>query len=111
MLRASPGPMAGAPLKSPIVSLTRPNPPYALLDGAAHLCVAMSSKQISPLGELVPNADRAPTPEDRLMRLNRLKKSARSWILTRSLMGMFLMNDRSTSPKPGAYHLFRDTLP
>src|SRR5215469_11031286 len=111
MLRASPGPMAGAPLKSPIVSLTRPNPPYAELEGAAHLWVVMSSKQTSPFGEALPKAESAPTPDERLMRLKRLKKSARSWILTRSVIGMFLINDRSRSPKPGAYHLFRETFP
>src|SRR5215472_2827125 len=117
MLRASPGPMAGAPLKSPMVSLTKPKPPYAGLapppgkNGEAHLCVALFSKQMSPFGEALPNAERAPTPEDRLIWLKRLKKSARSWILTRSVIVMFLMNDRSMSPKAGAYHLFRETLP
>src|SRR2546427_240166 len=49
-----------------------------------------------------------PTPDERLMRLRRLKKSARSWIFTRSVIGMFLMNDRSTSPKPGPVNLFRE---
>src|SRR5207245_10445720 len=111
MLRASPGPMAGAPLKSPMVSLTLPNPPYSGLEGAAHLPVVTSSKQISPLGEALPNADRAPTPDVRFLRLKRIKKSARSWILTRSVIRMFLMNDRSMSPYPGAYHLFRETFP
>src|ERR1700745_3133900 len=108
-LRASPGPMAGAPLKSPMVSVTMPNPVLAKLP--EHRWVVLSSAHTSPFGEALPNAGRAPTPEDKLMRLRRLKKSARSWILTRSVIGMFLMNDRSTSPKLGAYHLFRETLP
>src|SRR2546430_5938875 len=59
----------------------------------------------------LPNAGKAPTPDDRLIRFRRLKKSARSWILTRSVIPMFLMKDRSTSPKDGAYHLFLETLP
>src|SRR5260370_35697063 len=67
--------------------------------------------QMSPFGEALPKAAKAPTPEDKLTRLKRLKKSALNWILTRSVIGMFLMKDRSTSPKPGAYHLFRETLP
>src|SRR2546430_12951791 len=39
----------------------------------------------------LPNAGKAPTPDDRLIRFRRLKKSARSWILTRSVIPMFLM--------------------
>src|SRR5437868_10663557 len=104
MLRDSPGPMAGAPLKSPIVSVTIPNP--VDLKFAEHLWVVLSSAQTSPFGEALPNAGKAPTPDDRLIRFRRLKKSARSWILTRSVIPMFLMKDRSTSPKDGAYHLF-----
>src|SRR5258708_31509261 len=98
MFRASPGTRAGGPLKSPMVSVTRPNPPYFELDGAAHLWVVKSWKHISPFGEALPNADTAPTPEDRLMRLRRLKKSARNCNFTRSVIAMFLMNDLSTYP-------------
>src|SRR5882724_7064611 len=94
MLRASPGPMAGAPLKSPIVSLTWPNP----------LAVVQIPVIASP-PQLLPTE---PTPEARLIRLTRLKKSARSWTLTRSVMGTFLINERSTSPKPGPVNLFRE---
>src|SRR5207245_9849678 len=51
-----------------------------------------------------------PAPDAMLMRLKRLKKSARSWTLTRSVIGMFLMKDKSTSPKPGPVNLFRERL-
>src|SRR5215470_4776695 len=101
MLRASPGPMAGAPLKSPMVSVTWPKPlavvqiPVAVVAGAT----GASGAQTLPT---------EPTPEAKLMRLKRLKKSARSWILTRSTIGMFLINDRSTSPNPGPVNLFRE---
>src|SRR6266436_2787442 len=98
MLRASPGPMAGAPLKSPMVSVTWPKP----LEVVQIPVFAMGS------GEQVLPTD--PTPEDRLIRFKRLKKSARSWILTRSVIGTFLINDRSTSPKPGPVNLFRETF-
>src|SRR6266478_2712178 len=94
MLRASPGPMAGAPLKSPIVSLTWPNPLAVV-----QIPVIASPPQLLP---------KEPTPEARLIRLTRLKKSARSWTLTRSVMGTFLINERSTSPKPGPVNLFRE---
>src|SRR6266446_7349826 len=100
-LRASPGPMAGAPLKSPMVSVTWPKPlavvqiPVAVIAGG----IGAAGAQTLPT---------EPTPEARLMRLNRLKKSARSWTLTRSVIGTFLMNDRSTSPNPGPVNLFRE---
>src|SRR5215467_16111980 len=98
MLRCSPGPMAGAPLKSPMVSVTWPNP---LVVVQIPVFATGSGEQVLPT---------APTPEDGLIRFKRLKKSARSWILTRSVMGMFLMKERSTSPKPGPYSLFRERL-
>src|ERR671924_1407259 len=101
MLRASPGPIAGAPLKSPMVSLTWPKPlevvqiPVAVVAGGT----GAAGAQVLPT---------APTPEARLMRLKRLKKSARSWTLTRSVIGTFLINERSTSPNPGPVNLFRE---
>src|SRR6266403_3403427 len=103
-LRASPGPMAGAPLKSPIVSPTWPK-----LLAVVQIPVAVVAGGIGATGAQVLPTE--PTPEARLMRLRRLKKSARSWTLTRSVMGTFLINDRSTSPKPGPVNLFRERLP
>src|SRR5215475_12460345 len=94
MLRASPGPIAGAPLKSPMVSETCPKP--------------LAVVQIPVPGAGAQTLPTEPTPEARLMRLVRLKKSARSWTLTRSVIGTFLMNDRSTSPNPGPVNLLRD---
>src|ERR1700719_2760727 len=82
MLKASPGPMPGAPLKSPIVSLTVP---------------------------LVPETD--PGPEARLTRLNMLYISARNCTLTLSVTGMFLMTEKSTSAKPGPTNWLRPTSP
>src|SRR6266436_3246048 len=96
MLRASPGPMAGAPLKSPMVSVTWPKPLEAV---QIPVFATGSGEQVLPTD---------PTPEDRLIRFKRLKKSARSWILTRSVIGTFLINDRSTSPNPGPVNLFRE---
>src|ERR1700756_4849539 len=96
MFRASPGPMAGAPLKSPMVSVTVPNP------------LAPVHTPVTGVGAHVLFTD--PTPEAKLIRLRRLKKSARSWILTRSVMGTFLMKERSTSPKDGPVNLLRDRL-
>src|SRR5437016_14464383 len=101
MLRDSPGPMAGAPLKSPIVSVTMPNP--VDLKFAEHLWVGLSSAQTSAFGEALPNAGKAATPDDSLIRLRRLKQSARSWIVTRSGIPVFVMNDRSASPRDGSY--------
>src|SRR4029077_10947681 len=86
--------MAGAPLKSPMVSVTCPKPLVAV-----HTPVTLLAEHVLPTD---------PTPEARLIRLRRLKKSARSWILTRSVIGTFLMNDRSTSPNPGPVNLLRD---
>src|SRR6266436_2302399 len=100
-LRDSPGPMAGAPLKSPIVSVTWPK-----LLPVVQIPVAVVAGNIGATGAQVLPTE--PTPEARLMRLRRLKKSARSWTLTRSVMGTFLINDRSTSPKPGPVNLFRE---
>src|SRR5689334_10666034 len=94
MLRCSPGPMAGAPLKSPIVSVTWPKP------------LAVVQIPVPTAGAQTPPTE--PTPDAMLMRLKRLKKSARSWTLTRSVIGTFLMNDKSTSPKPGPANLFRE---
>src|SRR5689334_8813166 len=94
MLRASPGPMAGAPLKSPMVSLTWPKPLFVV------------QTPVPAVGAQTPPTD--PTPEARLMRFKRLKKSARSWTLILSVIGTFLMKDRSTSPKPGPVNLFRE---
>ena len=71
MLNGSPGPSPGAPLKSPIVSLTTPFEPTE------------------------------PDPLARLIRLNTLNISARSWIRNRSLIGIFLKTDKSRSAKPG----------
>src|ERR1700740_2265793 len=44
------------------------------------------------------------------MRLNRLNMSARSCSDRRSLMGIFLITDRSTSLKFGPTYLLRDTV-
>src|SRR5271170_325263 len=93
LFRASPGPIAGAPLKSPMVSVTVPNPLFPV------------QTPVTALAAHTLFTD--PTPEAKLMRLNRLNTSARSWILTRSVIGMFLMNDRSTSLKPGPVNLLR----
>src|SRR5690348_1150280 len=68
--------------------------------------VAVVAGGIGAAGAQTPPTE--PTPDARLMRLRRLKKSARSWTLTRSVIGMFLINDRSTSPKPGPVNLFRE---
>src|SRR5260370_9257879 len=81
MLKGSPGPRPGAPLKSPIVSFTTPLEPTD------------------------------PAPEARFFRLNVLNVSARSCILNRSVMGMFLNTDRSTSATPGPETLLRDKSP
>src|SRR5437016_374003 len=86
--------MAGAPLKSPIVSVTWPKP------------LAVVQIPVPVAGAQTPPTE--PTPDAMLMRLKRLKKSARSWTLTRSVIGTFLINDRSTSPKPGPVNLFRE---
>ena len=101
MLRASPGPIAGAPLKSPMVSVTWPKPLAVV-----QIPVAVVAGGIGAAGAQTPPTE--PTPDARLMRFKRLKKSARSWTLTRSVIGMFLINDRSTSPKPGPVNLFRE---
>src|SRR5258708_39651635 len=97
--RASPGRIAGARWKSPMVSVTWPKPELVV-----HLpfFAIGSGEQAEPT---------APTPDAKLIRLKRLKKSARSWIFTRSVIGTFLMNDRSTSPKPGPLNLLRARLP
>src|SRR5579859_1548895 len=97
MLRASPGPIAGAPLKSPMVSVTCPKPLEV---------VQTPVTGVAP--QLVPTV---PTPDAKLMRLKRLKKSARSWIFTRSVIGMFLIKEKSTSAKPGPANLLRARLP
>src|SRR5947208_7097478 len=103
MLRASPGPIAGAPSKSPMVSVTWPKPLAAV-----QTPVAVVAGGIGAAGAQTPPTE--PTPDAMLMRLKRLKKSARSWTLTRSVIGMFLMKDKSTSPKPGPVNLFRERL-
>src|SRR5882757_9273071 len=81
MLKASPGPMPGAPLKSPMVSLTKPP---LLTD---------------------------PPPDARLIRFRRLNISALSWTLKRSVTGMFLKTERSTAPYPGPENLLRERFP
>src|SRR5580704_18295073 len=81
MLKGSPGPMPGAPLKSPMVSLTTP---------------------------LLPTD---PAPVARLMRLVVLYISARSCTRKRSLTVKFLKTDRSTSAKPGPTNALRPRLP
>src|SRR5229473_5849604 len=95
MLNCSPGPSPGAPLKSPMVSVTWPNP-------GLHVCAAKSSLQLVPT---------APTPEAKLVRLNMLNMSARNCSEKRSLMGMFLITERSTSLKFGPGNLLRETGP
>src|SRR5205807_9120039 len=97
MLRDSPGPMAGAPLKSPIVSVTIPNP--VDLKFAEHLWVVLSAAQTSLFGEALPNAGKAPTPHDSLIRVRRLKESARSSSSTRAVIPLLLMRVSATSPK------------
>src|ERR1700731_783859 len=91
ILKASPGPIPGAPLKPPIVSLTNPNP---------------GSVQVAPTTFVPQLALTDPGPEARLIRFRRLKVSMRNWILTRSVIGMFLNTERSTSPKPGPRRVF-----
>src|SRR5438477_88444 len=87
MLRASPGPIAGAPLKSPMVSVTWPKPLAVV-----QIPVAVVAGGIGAAGAQTPPTE--PTPDARLMRFKRLKKSARSWTLTRSVIGMFLIDER-----------------
>src|SRR5947209_5138507 len=70
-LNGSPGPSPGAPLKSPMVSLTNPVEP----------------------------TDAAPLA--RFFRLNKLYISARSCSRSLSVIGKFLKTDRSTSAKLG----------
>src|SRR5947209_20606760 len=81
MLNGSPGTIPGAPFKSPMVSLTRPNPLYRGLEGDAQRPVAGSCEQ-------PPVTD--PGPEARLIRFKRLNISARNCTFTRSVTGMFL---------------------
>src|SRR6266404_3638989 len=97
MLRASPGPIAGAPLKSPIVSVTCPKP--------------LDVVQIPVIGFAPQALPTVPTPDAKLMRLKRLKKSALSWTFTRSVIGTFLIREKSTSAKPGPANLLRARLP
>src|SRR5947207_10055252 len=80
-LNGSPGPSPGAPLKSPIVSRTVPSEPTD------------------------------PAPVARLIRLKTLNISARSCNFIRSVMPMFLITDRSTSPNPGPWNAFRPKFP
>src|SRR5882724_9435527 len=95
MLNCSPGPSPGAPLKSPIVSVTCPNP-------ALHTCAVKSSWQLVPT---------EPTPDAKLTRLSMLNMSARNCSEKRSLIGMFLMTETSTSLKLGPGNLLRETGP
>src|SRR5580704_1444973 len=81
MLNGSPGPNPGAPLKSPIVSVTIPLPPTD------------------------------PAPDARFLRLNTLYISARSCTRNRSVIGKFLITEKSRSLKFGPTYLFRDTSP
>src|ERR1700680_2154149 len=81
ILKGSPGPTPGAPLKSPMVSLPTPLEPTE------------------------------PAPEARFFRLKTLNISARSCTLNRSRTGMFLNTDRSPSANPGPYSAFRPRLP
>src|SRR5215469_1911325 len=95
MLNGSPGPSPGAPAKSPAVSLTCPKPP-----AVEQWPVPVTSLQERPT---------APTPWEKFLRLNRLNMSARSWNLIRSVTGIYLITDRSTSLKFGPAYLFRET--
>src|SRR6266436_767913 len=61
----------------------------------------------SPM-QLVPTE---PTPDAKLFLLKMLNISARNCSESRSLIGIFLMTDRSTSLKLGPTNLFRDTGP
>src|SRR6266404_5328811 len=81
MVNGSPGPSPGAPLKSPIVSFTTPLEPTE------------------------------PAPAARLIRLKRLNISERSCTFTRSVIGMSLKTEKSTSANPGPWYLFRERLP
>src|SRR5213080_454170 len=103
MLNCSPGPRPGAPLKSPIVSLTRPK-----------LALVVQTRLLSN-GELASNAPQLlptePGPEARLIRLKTLNMSACSRTLTRSPTGMLLKTERSQSPKPGARNRLRARSP
>src|SRR6266478_9116513 len=103
MLNCSPGPRPGAPLKSPIVSLTRPK--LALVVQTRSLGneeLAFNAPQLLPT---------EPGPEARLIRLKTLNMSACSRTLTRSPTGMLLKTDRSKSPKPGARNRLRARSP
>ena len=81
ILKGSPGPRPGAPLKSPIVSLTTPLEPTD------------------------------PAPEAMFFRLNTLNISARSCTRSRSRMWMFLKTYKSKSANPGPANALRPRLP
>src|ERR1700722_16933397 len=80
-LNGSPGPIPGAPLKSPMVSLTTP---------------------------VLPTEN---APDERLIRLKRLYISARSCTQNRSLTVKFLNTEKSTSANPGPLNTLRPTSP
>src|SRR6516162_10121461 len=106
MLNGSPGPRPGAPLKSPMVSVTWPK-----AEAKVQWCKVKSWAQVLVLGLRAPPAETEPEPEARLMRLKRLNMSARSWTVNRSVMGTFLYTDRSTDLKLGPTNLFLETFP
>src|SRR5262249_30269453 len=104
MLKASPGPIPGAPLKSPMVSLTKPNP---LKFGS------VTGRHLPPLPAVPPQppVGTDPGPEARLTRLKRLNISPRSCTCSRSRIGTSFKIEKSTLPYPGPWNLLRDTLP
>src|SRR5258707_13454471 len=90
MLNGSPGPIPGAPKKGPAVDVASPKPAL-VLHGAPGVDVP----------QLMPSA---PIPWDKLMRLKRLYISARGWIFSRAVIGMFWQTDKSTAAYHGRYN-------
>src|SRR5579864_7452501 len=97
VLNASPGPNPGAPLKSPIVSVTWPKPLAVV-----HTPVVGSGPQLVPT---------EPTPEAKFLLLNRLNISTRNCALNRSVIGMFLITEKSNSWNAGPANWFRLRFP
>src|ERR1700757_347923 len=97
VLNASPGPSPGAPLKSPIVSVTWPKPFFVV-----------QTPVVGSGAQLVPTA---PTPEAKFLLLNRLNISTRNCALNRSVIEMFLITEKSNSWNAGPAYWLRLRFP
>src|SRR3954471_10737407 len=94
MLKGSPAPIPGAPLKTPVVVVMRPKLlVFNRVPGGA-LIIAPPDPGIG-----------------RLTRLKRLNISARNCRLTRSVIAVFFTAAKSTEAKPGPRNVFRPRLP